>query len=128
MIEQLHDRVTVLEKARASLDIELTVIRGNVPLAYKQPVDEGVLGNLVVGVRNVKNLGIKVLSCVLIALMGGAGGFYVAFRASLVEQGRTMEREAMKAKYLEQVEQRLRELESRYFVPGVLPMVGPKAQ
>lgn len=124
-LTDIEERVVALEDAGARVDVELAVIRGPLPLQHKQPVDAGALGEVVGAASSVKSFIKKVAIALALTVLGGAGGTLVAIRAHWVDQGRSLEKDEARTRYLKEVERRLRELERRYLAPGSTPVVAP---
>lgn len=131
----IMDRVAALETERlqceaqrARIERELSIIRGPVPLEHKKPVDDGALGKVVTTLDDVRSFVKKVAIAMLLAVVGGAGGTWLAIRAHYVDQGREMERAAAKDRAMEDVERRVRHLEGVrgvYVAPDARAVVSP---
>jgi hypothetical protein len=94
-----------------SHEADLTVLRGPWPLRQGKPVTEGVVGELATAVGGARRLVRNVAIALATAIAGGAVGTWAAIRSHYVETGRSLEREATQAKFLRQLDDRLRACE-----------------
>lgn len=120
----MFERIAELETRGDRVEVELAVVRGPLPLAHKQPVDAGALGDVVQAVSSVRKLVRNAAVALGIAILSGAGGTLVAIRAHWVEQGRALEKKNAEIQYLREVERRLRLLERRSVANTGTPVVG----
>lgn len=132
-------RIESLEGSRAAhaaeverIDVELEVIRGPVPLAHKEPVDSGALGEVVVAIKSTRRFLRAAVVLLGTLILGGAGGTMVAIKTHYVEQGREEERARQRAERARLLEERVECLEERgacprgrKFAPSVTPVLGP---